>query len=354
MSDAAELRAEIAELVPGTRVASIVSLGTGARARTYRADVISHGLSQSWIVKCFPNDTPHAAQEFASYARLRETVGITPALIAVDPIRRILIARFLDHSVDLFVALRRSSEPSTVMRSLGQLIAHLIVATRQPPRIIDDVAQRESTALASAWPKVASWAAEFGSPSSAELDGAIAAVVGRYANSQPASLTQGDPAPSNVAFTNDGQARLIDFEYGGQRHVLADLAQWWIRCPLPEPWFEVLVDEVRSALLAANVYSDADTFDDDLAYMATYAALYMFTWLPINLAKTTDPTWVGAWRVRQAVLSSCARGARAARSARGLEPLAAWLAELSSTLTRTWPDSGDGAPDWTALVGKDA
>ena len=353
MNDATELRAAIAELVPGTRVASIVSLGIGTRAQTYRADVISEGLSQSWIVKYFPNDTPHAAQEFASYARLHETVGVTPTLIAVDPIRRILIAQFLEHSVDLFVALRRASEPSTVMRTLGQLIARLIVATRQPPTVIDDVAQRECVALSSAWPKVASWAADFGVQGSVELDGAITAVEDRYADSRRASLTQGDPAPSNVAFTNDGQARLVDFEYGGQRHVLADLAQWWIRCPLPEPWFEALVDEVRSALLAANVYSDADTFDDDLAYMATHAALYMLTWLPINLAKTTDPAWVGVWRVRQAVLSSCARGARAARSARGLEPLAAWLTELNTTLTRAWPDSGDGAPDWSALVGKD-
>ena len=353
MNDATELRAAIAELVPGTRVASIVSLATSTRVQTYRADVISEGRSQSWIVKYFPTDSPHAAQEFASYARLRETVGIAPTLIAVDPIRRVLIAQFLDHSVDLFVALRRSSDPSAVMRSLGQLIARLIVATRKPPSIIDDVAQRECLALCSAWPKVASWAAEFGVQGSAELDGAIAAVRERYTNPRATSLTQGDPAPSNVVFTRDGQARLVDFEYGGQRHVLADLAQWWIRCPLPEPWFEVLVDEVRPALLTANVYSDADTFDDELAYMASYAALYMFTWLPTHLAKTTDPGWVGTWRVRQALLSSCARGARAARSARGLEPLADWLTELNTTLTRTWPASGDGAPDWTALVGKD-
>ncbi len=63
-------------------------------------------------------------------------------------------------------------------------------------------------------------------------------VADRYAHPAKASLTQGDPAPSNVVFTTDGQARLVDFEYGAQRHVLADLVQWWIRCPLPEPWFE--------------------------------------------------------------------------------------------------------------------
>ena len=178
-------------------------------------------------------------------------------MIALDPDRRVLILQFLTHSVDLFVALRRSNDAASVMRALGALIARLIVATSGPPVDGDDVAARERAALLAGWPKVAAWAGEFGVPRTSHLDRAIAAVTDCYANGEPASLTQGDPAPSNVAFTTDGQARLVDFEYGAQRHALADLSQWWIRCPLPEPWYEVLVDVVRSELLDAGVY-DSD------------------------------------------------------------------------------------------------
>ena len=275
-----------------------------------------------------------------------------PTLIAVDTQRRVLIVEYLSHAIDLFVALRRSSDALDIARELGRLMARLVLATRQLPTFVDDVAIRERAALVEAWPKVEAWAAQFGLRRSDAVAEAIAAVHDRYAHPPRASLTQGDPAPSNVVFLPDGQARLVDFEYGAQRHVLADLVQWWIRCPLPEPWFEATVDSVRAALIAAHIYVDADEFDDDLARIASYAALYMFTWLPIERALTDDPSWVGAWRVRQALLSASSRGMRAARSANALAPLADWLGQLNDALTRAWPASGDGAPDWVAIVGK--
>ncbi len=351
MNDATDPRVLITELVPGTRVASVVGRGVGLRARTFRCEVIAEGLAQSWLVKEFPRTSVHALQELDSYAQLAATTGITPPMIALDPDRRVLILQFLTHSVDLFVALRRSHDATPVMRALGELIARLIVATSGAPVGGDDVAARERAALLAGWPKVAAWASEFGVPRTLHLDRAIVAVTDCYVG-EPASLTQGDPAPSNVAFTPDGDARLVDFEYGARRHVLADLSQWWIRCPLPEPWYETLVEVVRDELLAQRVYDSADTFDDDLAHMATYAAMYMFTWLPIGPALTGDPPWVGNWRVRQALLSTCARGSRAARSGQGLEPLSEWLAQLGAALSHAWPASGDGAPDWNALVGK--
>ena len=126
----------------------------------------------------------------------------------------------------------------------------------------------------------------------------------------------------------------------------------WIRCPLPEQWFEAVVDEVRAAFVGNGMYADAEAFDDDLAHVATYAALYMFTWLPIRQTVTEDPPWVGAWRARHALLSSSSRGMRAARSAPTVAPLADWLDALNAALSRAWPTSGNGAPDWNALVGK--
>ncbi len=352
MKDDAELRSIIVALVPNTRVAAIVPLPAGPRARTYRADVIADGRSQTWFIKHFPEPSGHAIQEFNSHERLHGVVGVTPTRIAADTRRRVLIVEYLTHALDLFVALQRCTDPLNVTRELGRLTARLATATRQLPSFVDDVAVRERAALAAAWPKVETWAAEFGVPKTDGMAAAIAAVLDRWAHPSKASLTQGDPAPSNVVFLPDGQARLVDFEYGAQRHVLADLVQWWIRCPLPEPWFEAMVDEVRVAFVENGIYADADAFDDDLAHVASYAALYMFAWLPISQTITEDPPWVGAWRARHALLSSSSRGMRAARSTPALLPLAEWLDALNAALSRAWPASGDGAPDWHALVGK--
>jgi len=352
VKDDAELRAALQQMVPGTHVVTIVPLGAGARSRTHRADVIIGGRARSWVIKCFPELSTHARQEFDSYLRLRGVVGVAPGLIAVDSQRHMLVVEYLGHSVDLFVALRRSADPLAVVRALGRLMARLIVATHPSGDSTDAVAANETAALAAAWPAVETWARGIGVRGCDAVSHHIDTLRHRYAHPARASLTQGDPAPSNIVFTPDGDARLVDFEYGAQRQVLTDLVQWWIRCPLPEPWFEAMVDEMRSALLAARVYDDAEAFDDDLAAMASYAALYMFTWLPIERAKTDDPPWVGAWRVRQALLSSSARGMRAARSSAQLAPLADWLGELNSALQRLWPDSGDGTPDWIAIVGK--
>ncbi len=70
-----------------------------------------------------------------------------------------------------------------------------------------------------------------------------------------------------------------------------------------------IVDEVRNDLLAAGIYTDADAFDDDLAHIATYAAMYMFTWLPIDRRVAEDPPWVGAWRVAASIAVDRARAA---------------------------------------------
>ena len=354
MRDAAALTVALADIVPGTQVAALVPLGSGPRARTYRADVIADSRSQSWVVKHFADDSDHAHQEFVCQARLRGTVGIVPTLIAADPQRRILIVESLQPAVDLFVALRRSADPLATMRTLGDVTARLIAATREAPARPDEVVLRERDALVAAWPRVDAWARTFGVDAPHAFRAALHEVGSRYAQPAVSSLTQGDPAPSNVMFTADGQARLVDFEYGAQRPVLSDLAQWWIRCPLPEPWFEALVDRVRAANLADGVYRDADAFDEDLSYAATYAALYMFTWLPIGATSTDDPAWIGPWRVRQALLSSSSRGARAARASLSLAPIYEWLSRLNEALRRAWPASGDGAPDWQAIVGKDA
>src|SRR4029453_7692215 len=176
----------------------MVPLPAGPRAKTYRADVIADGRSQTWFIKHFPEPSGHATQEFNSHERLRGVVGVTPTLIASDAQRRVLIVDYLTHALDLFVALQRSTDPLNVTRELGRLTARLASATRQLPSSGDDVAVRERAALAAAWPKVETWAAEFGVAKTDGMASAVAAVLDRWAHPSKASLTQGDPAPSNV------------------------------------------------------------------------------------------------------------------------------------------------------------
>ena len=102
---------------------------------------------------------------------------MTPTLIARIHERRVLIVEYLTHALDLFVALQRCTDPLDVTRELGRLTARLATATRQLPSFVDDVAVRERAALAAAWPKVETWAAEFGVPKTDGMAAAIAAVL---------------------------------------------------------------------------------------------------------------------------------------------------------------------------------
>jgi hypothetical protein len=328
-------------------VARLTLLRHGLRADVYRADILS---GPSVLVKHFRQASEQAVRELTSCALLRDSSDVVARVVAIDEPQRIVVFEYLTGAADLFTALR-IDEPTRVLRRLGELLGRLITSTH-PLALADSVATQEAAALAGAWPRVDAWAAPLNVVRPARLDATLQTLLAHHARGTPRSLTQGDPAPSNVLFPAAGAALLTDFEYGAQRPVLFDLAQWFVRCPLPLPWFEVLADTVSASLRAARVYPHDPAFRIDLARQASYAALYMFTWLPIERANDADAPWVGEWSVRQALLSTAARGALAAALAPELQALADWFGALHRVLARAWPDSGSGALDWRALVGR--
>lgn len=161
----------------------------------------------------------------------------------------------------------------------------------------------------------------------------IEAVVEHFLSPPVLALTQGDPAPSNVIFLED-RALLVDFEYAAVRHALFDLAQWYVRCPLP------LSCQSTLQYAAQEVYRGE--FERDLAYMQLYAGLYMLSWLPLDGISDSNRPWADGWTVRGALISTAERSADAAKRA-GLGDLQGWFEGLAYACRRMWPTLGDGS-----------
>lgn len=243
-----------------------------------------------------------------------------------------LVTEFIPASTTFFEAVASSatsaSEPVApkAMAALGSAMARLI---SEP--LADDpaVRRREADRLRDALPGIEQWAAGIGV--TRPLDGA-APLLEDHANPRLAALTQGDPAPSNMLFVDD-RCMLVDFEYAAQRHPLFDLAQWHIRCPLPDAWLRSIEEPIR------EVYTG--DFERGLARAKSYAGLYMLSWLPKDEALERNPPWADSWSVREALISTALRCANAAPE------LASWFTDLSERLCERWPECGDGAVDWT-------
>lgn len=345
--NAAELAVTLDRLLPQSQATDFKLLKRGVRANVWRADL---ARGERLLLKQFPQRSAHATQEIAACTRLRDSAAILPRVIAIEVEERLVVFEYIRAAHDLFQALR-THQPSEVMRDLGSLLGRLIVAT-QGPNESDGVAAEEAAALRAAWIRVEAWADALNVVPPAGFAAAFDGLLAHHVGGRPRSLTQGDPAPSNVLFRDGQPALLTDFEYAAVRPALFDLAQWYVRCPLPDAWFGLLSDTLARALGAAGLYRGDGDFGRDLARQASYAALYMFTWLPIERALADDVPWVGAWRVRQALLSSATRGAATAATLPELAPLAHWFGDLRDALARAWPQSGSGALDWQPLVGK--
>ncbi|NJN50618.1 MAG: phosphotransferase [Gammaproteobacteria bacterium] len=156
----------------------------------------------------------------------------------------------------------------------------------------------------------------------------------------------GDPAPSNLLWI-DRRVVFVDFEYAANRHALFDLAQWYMRCPLPSAWFAALADGVAHRLVSRGMFASRARFDAALQRMCQHAGLYMLTWLPIAAALERDRPWVADWTVRRATLSSLLRLA-------AVTPPNSALRDASTSLHRAlssrWGDSGDCNIDWAGMI----
>jgi len=170
-----------------------------------------------------------------------------------------------------------------------------------------------------------------------------------YAGREQLTLTHGDPAPGNVLFTRDGEARLVDFEYAAPRLPAYDLTAWDVLCPLPNDLLQLLRAEYAAArgALGWPVAADGEAYD----VVVAYRALALLAWLPPEGVER-DRRWVDAWSVRQAVLSTLDRLADRCRANGELQRLAEAAAAAAAHWRGEWPTVTEVLPPWPALASR--
>jgi hypothetical protein len=348
------IRVAFPPLLVGTTDASLVPLKTGGRADSYRLTFRRGDAPRDLLVKHFRTDSDHARREMASCRIMADLdVHVVPPLIALHERQLLVVTRFLPDARDL-MGMIVADDVESAMKLLGRSIATLISATcldysLNAERDDPHVRISEADALAAKVDGIVGFGSALGASDDASLRDSLARLLQSFREPLRVSWTQGDPAPTNVLFTA-GRAWLIDFEYGAWRHALHDLAQWFVRAPLPDTWYSVLAEAVAESVLRSGIYADRALFRTDLGIAQSHAALYMLGWLPAAEALNGDRAWVGAWTVRDALIAATARGARAARGVPGLERLGVWFVELNGAMQGQWPDRGTGEPDWHAVA----
>lgn len=163
------------------------------------------------------------------------------------------------------------------------------------------------------------------------------------------TLTHGDPAPGNVLFTPDGEARLVDFEYGAARLPAYDLTAWDVLCPLPNDLLQLLHDEY--ARTRATIGWPVDPSGESYDAVVAYRALALLSWLPAD-GMEHDRRWVDDWSVRQAVLSTLDRLALRCMANGELQRLAEAAAAAAVHWRGAWPEVTAVLPPWPALAGR--
>jgi hypothetical protein len=328
------------EWLAGVQNPEVRLLKRGLRADTHAFDFDREGEPrQRTVVKRWKDESECAQNEWSSYQLFAaQSLSLAPRLRALNQSARLLALERLDAGSDLLQVIARGSGLDLAITRLGGLMAELAAGTTlshalSPEADRCDPRNAEADALGERLGAILALGAAWGIPSDDRLERCARELVENYRTPYRIAWTQGDPAPSNVLFA-EGRAVLIDFEYGGFRHALHDLAQWQIRCPLPQSWYRSLQGSVERAMLDGGAYPDAARFAEDLATMQAYASIYMLGFLPARAGFAADRSWVGDWTVHDALLCTTARGADAAAATPLLEPLSDWLRALNAALHR--------------------
>jgi hypothetical protein len=340
--DTDEVTRELEAAMPGRVVRAAELAKKGLRADSYW--VTFADASDRFLAKRFRSLDAFAANECASYRLFAtKTLNVAPRARFVADDDRWLVLE--DVRGDDLMAALATRPPDVLMDKLARTLSTLAIGTADSAAS-DTTRRNEAETLLRRWPDVLRWSERLGVASPTELRAQVSTIVDADRKPALVAWTQGDPAPSNVLFS-ESSAVLVDFEYGAYRHALHDLAQWSIRIPLPFQWHVRLEAAVGEALVAARAYPDLAAFHDDFTVMAGYAALYMFTWVPIERTLTEDVPWAPGFDARSALLST---SNRLASRVRAIAPaLSEWSERVFTVLSRKWPERRLGAIDWRAL-----
>jgi thiamine kinase-like enzyme len=320
----------------------------------------------SAIVKIIKPGTALGFTDWASLHFLSEVPaaqGLMPQLYGGDEASRFYVIEDLGGSRSLEDVLAGSDRSvlRAVLHTLARRYAQLHLATvgqetrfRRACQAFSEAEAPGRHTEARQWleglSRVHRWFRDTDCALPAGFEEACAHVATRYAEPGPwLAFTHGDPAPTNNHVLAPGHAvRLLDFEYGGFRHALYDLTAWSVLCPLPSSLVELVSRAYRNAVAEGSVsFGHAPSYRQEWAAMVAYRALAMMSWIPQSVLDE-DRSWVGAWGMRAALLTSLARLSDVAARVTMLAPLSAAADALTKTLERRWGKVVETLPRWSS------
>lgn len=329
-------------------------LRRGDRNTVLRADIRAHGLDtgaagRSVVLKLAGND-PDLAD-----ADLRYMLALTGTGVVPDVIAELGDARgfaMLDAGEETLARRLERGSPVDVpgsMRRVAQVYARLHVEGRAPLDRTESMRSATMTRELGRWmdglPHALAWM-RLPSEDARVRRGMTRICQAWYAGRDAMTLTHGDPAPGNVLFLDDGEARLVDFEYAAPRHPAYDVTAWDVLCPFPHD----VVRGFREEYARARGALGWPVADGDGSYEAViaYRALALLSWLP-HSARKQDCAWVDQWSVRQAVLCTLDRLAARCMHDGELQRLAEAAADAAVAWRRAWPEVEEVLPSWPAF-----
>jgi Phosphotransferase enzyme family len=317
----------------------------------------SSSLPESIIVKGlredpngFRTDPQQVLTEKAALEFLAELgVHITPRLLASDSAANILVLEDLAPRVPLAAILQSADTErakvglSAFARALGTLSAATVghedtyYAKRRALGSVDPQAERERF-LGNGWTETRGYAEALGVSASGEVETEMATVVAEIAHPGAfLSFSNGD-AGSNNFLVENGDGRIIDFEFAGYRHALTDAVCLYV----PGPIWLTVSDPITSGLeteyRAALCRSVPQVADDRRFGFGLAAACMAFAIERLNRFPVIDGRGAGD-QSRLHRIATLESAAAVAESRGALRHLARWARRLGEVLRRRWPEA---------------
>jgi hypothetical protein len=358
------------------RVVSVEALGSEwAPVTRLTLDSDLAGVGRSVVVKArrcgeqgWGFDVANLRNERAALATLAALgVEVAPRPVAGDDELGILVMSDLGRGPTV-EELLFGADPAAAtkgLEALGRAVGRLHAGTMGPGACagyysrraalgpVDAAGERRSMfgGPANKWAVLCEQAASSGFPRGEPAAAEVAALYARL--DEPGrflALTQLDLTPSNAVLAGE-EARLLDFESAGFRHVALDVA--CLRFPFPHygRW-AVLPDAVRRATegaYRAEVAAGWPGAADEGEYAQIVAAgcgvwaINRSSRLP-RIKREDDESW----RRRVQIVQTIEVFVRAAREAGAFPALAAWFSDLVAAMRERWPEANDPPPQFSA------